>query len=190
LNLIRDQMKLVESIPVQLPHPRDPRARKLADRLRANPCEQQSLETLSMECGASKRTMQRLFTRRRAACPSADGVSRRASSTHCNPWQQDNPSPMPRSMPATAQPAPSSPCSGNNSEPRPRAIWLQRIRTSLLPRNCMPEVLFIPQRQANPPNITAFFICIAPRTSVTFFSYLGSPRPAVNQRTLPALSRF
>lgn len=61
IDLIRDQMKLVQSIPVQLPHPRDPRAKKLADRLRANPCEQRSLEALSMECGASKRTMQRLF---------------------------------------------------------------------------------------------------------------------------------
>src|ERR1700733_2719572 len=50
IELIRDQMKLVDSIPVQLPHPTDPRARKLADRLRANPCEQQSLEALSMEC--------------------------------------------------------------------------------------------------------------------------------------------
>ena len=61
IELIRDQMKLVDSIPVQLPHPRDPRAKKLADRLRANPSEPRSLETLSMECGASKRTMQRLF---------------------------------------------------------------------------------------------------------------------------------
>jgi len=61
IELIRDQMKLVDSIPVQLPHPSDPRARKLADRLRSNPCEQRSLEALSMECGASKRTMQRLF---------------------------------------------------------------------------------------------------------------------------------
>ena len=61
IELIRDQMKTVESIPVQLPHPRDHRAKRLADRLRANPSEQRSLETLSMECGASKRTMQRLF---------------------------------------------------------------------------------------------------------------------------------
>jgi AraC-like DNA-binding protein len=61
IELILDQLKLVESIPVQLPHPHDSRARKLADRLRTNPREQRSLQTLSMECGASKRTMQRLF---------------------------------------------------------------------------------------------------------------------------------
>jgi len=61
LELILDQLKLVESVPVQLPHPRDARARRLADRLRANPREHRALEALSMECGASKRTMQRLF---------------------------------------------------------------------------------------------------------------------------------
>jgi len=61
IDMILDQMELVESIPVQLPHPMDSRARKLADRLRANPREQRSLGVLAMECGASKRTMQRLF---------------------------------------------------------------------------------------------------------------------------------
>ena len=61
IELILDQLKLVELVPVQLPHPHDSRARKLADMLRANPREQRSLEILSMECGASKRTMQRLF---------------------------------------------------------------------------------------------------------------------------------
>ncbi len=61
IELILDQLKLVESVPVQLPHPHDVRARKLADLLRANPREQRPLEELSMKCGASKRTMQRLF---------------------------------------------------------------------------------------------------------------------------------
>jgi AraC-like DNA-binding protein len=61
IELILDQLRLVESVPVQLPHPRDFRARKLAGMLRANPREQRPLEALSMECGASKRTMQRLF---------------------------------------------------------------------------------------------------------------------------------
>jgi AraC-like DNA-binding protein len=61
IDLILDQLRLFESVPVQLPNPRDARARKLADILRANPREQRPLEALSMECGASKRTMQRLF---------------------------------------------------------------------------------------------------------------------------------
>jgi AraC-like DNA-binding protein/quercetin dioxygenase-like cupin family protein len=62
IEMILDQLKLVESVPVQLPHPRDARAKKLADLLRATPREQRPLEDLSMKCGASKRTMQRLFT--------------------------------------------------------------------------------------------------------------------------------
>jgi AraC-like DNA-binding protein/mannose-6-phosphate isomerase-like protein (cupin superfamily) len=61
IELILDQLRLVDSVPVQLPQPHDSRARKLANLLRANPHEPRPLETLSMECGASKRTMQRLF---------------------------------------------------------------------------------------------------------------------------------
>ena len=61
IELILDQSRLVDSVPVQLPGPRDPRASKLANLLRANPHEPRQLATLSIECGASKRTMQRLF---------------------------------------------------------------------------------------------------------------------------------
>jgi AraC-like DNA-binding protein len=61
IEMILDQLRIAESIPVQLPHPRDPRARKLADLLRSNPSQQRPLEVLSAQCGASKRTMQRLF---------------------------------------------------------------------------------------------------------------------------------
>jgi AraC-like DNA-binding protein len=61
IELILDQLKLVESVPIQLPHPCDSRARKLADMLHKNPREQRPLEALSKACGASKRTMQRLF---------------------------------------------------------------------------------------------------------------------------------
>ncbi len=61
IEMILDQLRVAESIPVQLPHPRDPRARKLADLLRTKPDRKQSLEALSAQCGASKRTMQRLF---------------------------------------------------------------------------------------------------------------------------------
>jgi AraC-like DNA-binding protein len=61
IELILDQLKTVESVPVQLPHPSDPRARNLADLMRANPGESRPLGALAMECGASPRTMQRLF---------------------------------------------------------------------------------------------------------------------------------
>lgn len=49
IELILDKLKLVESIPIQLPHPHDSRARKLADRLRTNPREQRSLQTSRTE---------------------------------------------------------------------------------------------------------------------------------------------
>jgi len=52
---------VVESIPVQLPRPYDPRAKKLVERLFADPSDQRPLSDLSSESGASKRTMQRLF---------------------------------------------------------------------------------------------------------------------------------
>jgi AraC-like DNA-binding protein len=62
IDLIVDQLKVVESIPLQLPEPSDARAKKLVKRLFENPGDQRPLEELSAACGASKRTMQRLFT--------------------------------------------------------------------------------------------------------------------------------
>ena len=61
IDLIVDQLKVVDSIPVQLPHPHDPRARKLVEKLFADPSDQRPLHDLCSESGASKRTMQRLF---------------------------------------------------------------------------------------------------------------------------------
>jgi AraC-like DNA-binding protein len=61
IDLIVDQLKVVESIPIQLRHPIDLRARKLAETLSADPGDQRPLDDLCSECGASKRTMQRLF---------------------------------------------------------------------------------------------------------------------------------
>jgi AraC-like DNA-binding protein len=62
IDLIVDQLKVVESIPLQLPEPSDPRAKKLVKRLLDHPEDRRPLEELSAACGASKRTMQRLFT--------------------------------------------------------------------------------------------------------------------------------
>lgn len=61
IDLIVDQLQEVESIPVQLPRPTDPRARKLAETLSANPSDQRPLEELCSACGAGTRTMQRIF---------------------------------------------------------------------------------------------------------------------------------
>ncbi len=62
IDLIVDQLKTIESIPIQLPHPMDFRAKKLAEVLSADPSDQRPLHDLCSECGASKRTLQRLFT--------------------------------------------------------------------------------------------------------------------------------
>jgi AraC-like DNA-binding protein/quercetin dioxygenase-like cupin family protein len=61
IDLIVDQLKAVESIPLQLPEPSDARAKKLVKRLFENPGDPRPLDELSAACGASKRTMQRLF---------------------------------------------------------------------------------------------------------------------------------
>ena len=61
VEIIVDLLKVVESIPLQLPQPADARAKRVADAMIASPGEQRSLEKLCRNCGASKRTVQRLF---------------------------------------------------------------------------------------------------------------------------------
>jgi AraC-like DNA-binding protein len=61
LECIVDQLQAVESIPLQLPHVSDPRARRIVESLSANPSDPRTLAALCKACGASKRTIQRLF---------------------------------------------------------------------------------------------------------------------------------
>jgi AraC-like DNA-binding protein len=61
IEMIVDQLKAVDSIPLQLPHPTDARAMRVVKMLLAEPGNQRDLERLCAECGASKRTIQRLF---------------------------------------------------------------------------------------------------------------------------------
>ena len=61
LEILVDQLRAVYSIPLQLPHPADARAMRIVQRLLANPGEPKTLETLSKDCGASKRTIERVF---------------------------------------------------------------------------------------------------------------------------------
>jgi AraC-like DNA-binding protein len=61
IDLILDQLRTAESIPVQLPRPSDPRAKKLVEILFTDPADSRALEELASACGSSKRTMQRLF---------------------------------------------------------------------------------------------------------------------------------
>jgi len=59
--MIVDQLKAVESIPLQLPHPADSRAKRVVETLLSNPGDQTTLDKLCADSGASKRTIQRLF---------------------------------------------------------------------------------------------------------------------------------
>jgi AraC-like DNA-binding protein len=63
IEIIVDQLEAVQSIPLQLPHPSDSRAMRVVQALFANPGDQRILEKLCKDCGASKRTVERLFIR-------------------------------------------------------------------------------------------------------------------------------
>jgi len=59
--ILVEQMKAAHSVPLQLPSPVDPRALRVARALETHPAEPASLERLSRESGASKRTIERIF---------------------------------------------------------------------------------------------------------------------------------
>src|SRR5437879_12368646 len=61
IEIIVDQLKAVDSIPLQLPHPTDTRAMRVVKALLADPSDQRDLERLCRDCGASKRTIQRVL---------------------------------------------------------------------------------------------------------------------------------
>jgi AraC-like DNA-binding protein len=61
LEILLDQLQSVDSIPLQLPHPGDARALRVVQALLANPGEPKTLQTLCKDCGASKRTIERVF---------------------------------------------------------------------------------------------------------------------------------
>ena len=61
IEIIVDQLEAADSIPLQLPHPTDSRAMRIVQALRADPGKQRTLGELCEDCGASKRTIERLF---------------------------------------------------------------------------------------------------------------------------------
>src|SRR2546426_11949482 len=61
IEIIVEQLKAVDSIPLQLPHPTDSRAMRVVKALLDDPGDQRDLEKLCVDCGASKRTIQRVF---------------------------------------------------------------------------------------------------------------------------------
>lgn len=61
VEILVDQLKAAYCIPLQLPHPTDSRAMRVARTLFTDPADQRTLEKLCKDSGASKRTIQRLF---------------------------------------------------------------------------------------------------------------------------------
>lgn len=61
VDILLDQLKSVECVPLQLPQPSDARAVRVARTLFANPADQRTLREICRDCGASKRTIQRQF---------------------------------------------------------------------------------------------------------------------------------
>jgi AraC-like DNA-binding protein len=61
IEIMIDQLKAVECAPLQLSHPADARALRIVMVLTEDPANQRTLDKLCKECGASKRTIQRVF---------------------------------------------------------------------------------------------------------------------------------
>lgn len=58
---ILDQLQTIQTIPLRLPNPADPRAVRIVKTLLANPADRRPLAALCRISGASKRTLERLF---------------------------------------------------------------------------------------------------------------------------------
>jgi AraC-like DNA-binding protein len=61
IEVIVDQLKVVQTVPLQLPNLTDPRAQRLAEILNADPGNRQSLARVCRTVGASGRTVERVF---------------------------------------------------------------------------------------------------------------------------------
>jgi AraC-like DNA-binding protein/quercetin dioxygenase-like cupin family protein len=64
--VIADEIRAAPTAPLHLPLPRDPRARRVADALRADPGDPRTLADWARHAGASARTLERLFERETA----------------------------------------------------------------------------------------------------------------------------
>ena len=61
IDMILDQLRVVEISPLQLIHPSDPRAARIAEALSKDPGDTRSLEAICERAGASRRTIERIF---------------------------------------------------------------------------------------------------------------------------------
>jgi AraC-like DNA-binding protein len=63
IGFLLDQLAVLPVVPLELPMPRDPRALRVATRLRDDPGAAHDLDALARSAGASRRTLERLFQR-------------------------------------------------------------------------------------------------------------------------------
>jgi AraC-like DNA-binding protein len=61
VDFMLDQLRVLPTLPLELPIPRDPRAMRLAARIRDNPGERGTLAAMAKAAGASHRTLERVF---------------------------------------------------------------------------------------------------------------------------------
>jgi AraC-like DNA-binding protein len=61
INVILDQLEAIQTVPLQLPTPSDPRVLRITEVLLANPGDRRPLTYLCKAAGASRRTVERLF---------------------------------------------------------------------------------------------------------------------------------
>ena len=61
IGVIHDELKLMETVPLQLPTPQDPRAARFASLIAADPGAKVPLNKILRRCGVSRRTLERLF---------------------------------------------------------------------------------------------------------------------------------
>jgi AraC-like DNA-binding protein len=61
IDVIVDQLEALPMLPLQLPNPRDQRARRVAEILHDDPSDRRPLTHICKLAGASKRTIERLF---------------------------------------------------------------------------------------------------------------------------------
>ncbi|HKF20578.1 MAG TPA: helix-turn-helix transcriptional regulator [Candidatus Angelobacter sp.] len=62
LGVLFDELKTLSTVPLQLPSPRDPRAAMLGQLTQADPGATMPLKKMLRQCGASRRTMERIFS--------------------------------------------------------------------------------------------------------------------------------
>jgi AraC-like DNA-binding protein len=61
VDFMLDQLRVLPTLPLELPMPRDPRALRIAIRIRDNPGDRATLADLAKAAGASRRTLERVF---------------------------------------------------------------------------------------------------------------------------------